>query len=218
MMWRGGLIFIVLFCAVSCDQTDLKCTYLDERFNFNNIYYDFKTCFVKGEFTVNSRSSVSLRTWASGYSSYSINYFHAYQKTIKFIPENLGEIFENLIFFSAEFSGLSEIRQNDLKQFPKLKIFYLHDNNIEHLESNLFMYNPNLTWIRLWHSKIKYIDPHAFNGLPNLNYLDLDNNLCIHSQATGKNAVQNLISTAVGKCKKQDVIKQAETKVMTCYG
>jgi len=122
------------------------------------------------------------------------------QGQIHYFPRGLNKILRNLKGITFTNTGLKEIHQSDLKDFPKLVNLFLHHNNLEILEENLFEFNPNMEWINLGSNKISHIDPNVFARLNKLSYLYLNSNTCISMDGFNPTAVQDVIKTAKAKC------------------
>jgi len=119
---------------------------------------------------------------------------------IHYCPRGLNKFFKNLKGVCIYSTGLKEIHQSDLKDFPKLEDIYLHNNNLEILEENLFEFNPNLEYIYLQSNKISHIDPKVLDKLSKLKYLHLESNSCINMVATNPTDLLNVIKTAQAQC------------------
>jgi hypothetical protein len=126
--------------------------------------------------------------------------FSSQSKTINFMPRGLNDVFPNLIGVSINDAGMKEIRQSDLKQFPRLRYLYLYKNAITIVERELFKFNPELEHIGLDDNKISQIHPTVFDHLNKLSELSLDLNVCINAYATGRSHVVNLLRSVKQEC------------------
>ncbi|KAG5670179.1 hypothetical protein PVAND_000459 [Polypedilum vanderplanki] len=106
-----------------------------------------------------------------------VQFFDARGILTRYFPRSLDKFFPNIIETYFE-DGMREIHKEDLKQFPKLRSFFMSNSNVEYLEKDLFIYNPNLVLVFFNLNNIKYVDPHVFDNLKHLTYLGFDRNFC----------------------------------------
>ncbi|KAG5682606.1 hypothetical protein PVAND_011949 [Polypedilum vanderplanki] len=125
--------------------------------------------------------------------------------SLNFFPLNINRVFPNLIAISITYSKLSQLTNEDLKPFPKLKFLNLYINEIEFLPENLFNNNPELEVISISHNKIQHIDKEAFSGLKLLRWLDLEDNICESlTKAETREEVLNLVQQIEdGECQSE---------------
>jgi hypothetical protein len=120
------------------------------------------------------------------------------------LPQNLKQVFPNLIEFWLEHSEIPILRSNlfgpqfkwiellDLQndsvqmieenafaQLTNLAEIRLSQNKLKSLSTKTFQYNLMLKWIYLDHNKIKIIDPQTFYNLNQLRIIDLKQNECV---------------------------------------
>jgi len=140
-------------------------------------------------------------THLTGYNNDNVEGFSVAQGQIHYFPSDLNKFFKNLKGISISSTGLKEIHQRDLKDFPKLMNLYLYSSDLEIIEENLFEFNPNLDLMSLNTNKITHIDPHVLDRLLKLKTLYIFQNTCIN-MATSNNqtALQNIIRTAQLQC------------------
>ncbi|KAG5684223.1 hypothetical protein PVAND_013461 [Polypedilum vanderplanki] len=117
---------------------------------------------------------------------------------VKFLPNNIGELFPNLISLSAKNNSITSLPQDILKNLNNLKILDLSNNDIKHLDSEMlndapvleeinlsgnkirelpeefFTYSPLIKNLNLKHNEISDISPIVFEKLPNLSELIID--------------------------------------------
>lgn len=70
-------------------------------------------------------------------------------KKIKFLPENVNEIFPNLVTFGAEACSLKIITKENFKMLTKLQALHLEGNGIEAIDNNTFEDLASLKWLFL---------------------------------------------------------------------
>lgn len=127
--------------------------------------------------------------------------FWAEDNQVHYFPKNLHKIFKNLELILISNSQLKEIKQKDLKNYPKLEFLCLDYNKIKVLENDLFNFNPNLLFISISYNNIQQIGPETFSHLKNLNFLWVISNSCIDMYAeNNKKNVKKIIMSANHKC------------------
>jgi len=137
----------------------------------------------------------------SGYNSYNVEGFSFTKGPIYYFPRGLNKFFTNLRGISIYNTGLKEVHQSELRDFPKLESLWLYTSNLEVIEENLFEFNPNLEFISLHTDKISHIDPNVFDKLTKLKYLYLVSNICIDMKAENNpTKLQNVITAAKAQC------------------
>jgi len=137
----------------------------------------------------------------TGYNNDNVEAFSVGLGQIHYFPRGLNKFFKNLKGIQIYNTGLKEIHQSDLKDFPKLTNIWLGLSDLEIIEENLFEFNPNLEFIYFGSNKISHIDPHVFDKLLKLNNLWLRFNTCINMYAEkNSTAIQNIIRTAQLQC------------------
>jgi len=135
-------------------------------------------------------------THLPGYNNDNVESFHiSYQDQVHYFPRGLNNFFKNLREIAIRTTGLKEVHQSDLKDFPKLLNLHLWNNKIEILEKNLFEFNPNLDYIFLESNKISHIDPNVFDKLLKLNDLWLRSNTCINMGTSNRSPNHHQNST-----------------------
>jgi len=144
-------------------------------------------------------------THLTGYNFENVEAIQVTQGQIHYFPRGLNKFFKNLKGILIASTGLKEIHQSDLKDYPKLMNLYLYSSNLEVIEENLFEFNPNLNYIYFDSNKISHIDPKVFVNLIKLNRLYLTSNTCINMYADNNpTQLQNVIRTAQIQCTKLD--------------
>lgn len=170
-------------------------------------------CNVKNEVNLLSQNESEVQnvtgTHQDGYNNDNVVGFSINNNgQIHFFPRGLTKFFKNLKGIQIARTGLKEIHQNDLKEFPELVNLHLWSSDLEIVEANLFKFNPKLDFVNLNDNKISHIDPLAFEGLAKMKSLSLWNNSCI-DMGTSKNltAVQSILKLAEVQCVNSDYSK-----------
>jgi len=185
----------------SSQSASFECQFKNRPWGtFGTIYY----CDVQNSVSITSLHTADdiSGTHLSGYNNDNVEAFNVERKgQIHHFPRGLNKIFKKLKGILITGSGLKEIHQSDLKDFPKLIFLSLSSNNLEILEENLFQFNLNLEVIYLDSNKISHIDPSVFEKLTKLKTLYLQSNSCINMYARNNpTAVQKIIRTAKAQC------------------
>ena len=192
------LFFSLLFALFGSSQS----AYFQCRYFSTKVYW----CDVQNYVNITSLDSATVDsisgTHKAGYNNDNVEAFSANQiGQIYYFPRGLNKFFKNLKKISIINTGLKEIHQSDLKDFPKLKHLYLYYNNLTKIEENLFNYNPNLELISLSFNKISNINPNVFDKLKKLKNLYFNSNPCINMYAwNSPTAVKDIITTAQVNC------------------
>lgn len=120
-------------------------------------------------------------------------------KTLKYFPQGMEKIFNNLKVIDFYRVEMVEVHQSDLKPFPDLVVLYLGHNEIKTLESGLFDHNPKLQVIAFPFNGVKEIAYNIFDNLNHLSKIWLKGNECIdtdynsrHEMSTAKEVVKEL--------------------------
>lgn len=97
-------------------------------------------------------------------------------KSVKFIPENIGEKFPNVFTFHVVRTGLTSIGAKDFKNLQILKEIELNDNEIERVNRHTFKYLLQLEHINLASNKIRHLSADVFSDQSQLKQLLLQQN------------------------------------------
>lgn len=131
--------------------------------------------------------------------------------TCHYAPIGLEKYFKNLEGFAITGSGLKELKQADLKNYPNLISVEFNSNNLEVLEAGLFDYNPKLIGAYFHVNKISKIDSRVFDNFVNkMNKLTLSNNVC---QLNGGSANELIATIQSGYCNSAATQSTTEEKL-----
>ena len=97
-------------------------------------------------------------------------------KAVKFLPENLGKKFKNLVELSAQNSSLITLSRKNFEGLENLKSLNLGNNNIKFIEPDTFDDLKNLEELDISSNQMEYIDENLFMKLKNLKALRLGGN------------------------------------------
>ena len=140
-------------------------------------------CTVKNRLNILNKSYVDITsangTHLKNKSNNDVTAYYSAGKIIEYFPKKLNQVFVNLKLIDISYDYLKEVRQADLKEYPKLVYLMLSNNPIEIIEEGLFDYNPDLIFIGLSYCNIVHIDPKVFDGLVKLDHLWLRGNPCV---------------------------------------
>lgn len=102
--------------------------------------------------------------------------FFVYDKTVNFLPSNLGESFPFLESVKVQRSKLKEITSKDFKIAKKLKVLNFWNNDLQRIERNTFDDLLLLEEIDLSENNLNELHTKLFRKLLNLKTLNLDSN------------------------------------------
>jgi len=190
----------------STQSASFQCEYKTDAWGtLGTIYY----CSIQNAVNITSLDATQVDSISgshqAGYNNDNVEAIQVTQGQIHYFPRGLNKLFKNLKGISFHKTGLKEVHQSDLKDFPKMMNLYLYSSDLEVIEENLFEFNPNLEYIYLIRNKITHIDPTVFNNLTKLKTLFLNSNTCINKAASNNpTEVQNIIKTAKAQCISSD--------------
>jgi len=192
----------------SIQSASFECRYVHGQFSVQYMSPIYE-CEVQNFVSITSPDEAQIDnitgTHKAGYNNDNVEHIYVGQGEVHYFPRGLNNFFKNFNGIYIYTTGLKEIHQNDLKDFPKLTGLILFSNNLEILEENLFEFNPKLELIDLSSNQISHIDPNVFDKLTNLNTLYLGGNTCINMEAVrDPTEVQNIINTAKYQCTNSD--------------
>jgi len=186
----------------STQSASLQCKYTSGLWGtLGTVYY----CMVQNSISITSLDVATVDsisgTHLVGYNNDNVEGFSIIQGQVHYFPRGLNNFFKNLKGIEIANTGLKEIYQSNLKDFPKLTNLWLYSNDLEILEENLFQFNPNFEKMVLNSNKISQIAPTVFDKLTKLSSLYLESNICINMKAENSlTEVQNVIKTAKAQC------------------
>jgi Leucine rich repeat/BspA type Leucine rich repeat region (6 copies) len=97
-------------------------------------------------------------------------------KKVKFLPENVGEKFPNLLTFDAWGSAVQSVESRVFKNMSKLFMLNLDFNQIELIKPGSFDGLRRLEFLSLSFNRIEQLDANLFSSLSNLKNLWLNDN------------------------------------------
>ena len=100
----------------------------------------------------------------------------AFNKMVKYLPENTAQVFPNLEEFSAQNSSLVLLSRKNFAGLDSLKSLNLANNNIKFIETDTFDDLENLEELDLSSNNMEYIDENLFSKLKSLKTLRLGGN------------------------------------------
>lgn len=111
---------------------------------------------------------------------------------LEFLPSGIEKFFPNIEKIRISHSGLTNLTQNNLKNFSNLRILILNNNKLEHLDSDVFEFNNKIEEIDLSENQLKDLRVESLKVLKNLKKLDLSNNACINQTAENQLELKRL--------------------------
>jgi hypothetical protein len=93
------------------------------------------------------------------------------------LPQNLKQVFPNLVGFWLELSEIPILRNNLFgPQFKWILYLYLDRNGIQMIEENAFAHLTNLFAIRLGHNKLKSLNTNLFKNNLKIEWIFISHN------------------------------------------
>lgn len=111
---------------------------------------------------------------------------------LEFIPSGIEKFFPNIEEIIISQSGLTNLTQDNLKNFSNLRSLILNNNKLEHLDSDVFEFNDKIEEIDLGENRIKVLRVESLKVLKNLKKIDLSNNQCINQTAENQLELKRL--------------------------
>jgi ABC-type transporter Mla MlaB component len=98
------------------------------------------------------------------------------QKSVSFVPNDIGVNFPYLMYFSVVNCSLMSLSDNIFRTLPKLKTLRLSNNRISKIDSGTLDNLANVIEIFMDHNEIKLLDENIFKNLSELKNISLSNN------------------------------------------
>lgn len=119
---------------------------------------------------------------------------------IDYIPEGIGQFFENIDYIYFRHTPIKSLTKEDLKPFPKLKIFGVAGGQLTTLRGDVLEYLPDLVHMSASNNSITNIGPGLFQHLPELHTIHLQDNLCIDRQTRNITVAAEIIKELAFRC------------------
>jgi len=193
----------------SSQSTSFQCGFSISSFYWGTLGKVY-VCFVQDGVNITTPDAAQVDSISgehqAGYNNDNVVAISVYNKAlVHYFPRGLTNFFKNLKGIEIQSTGLKEVHQSDLKDYPNLNNLWLWNSNLEIIEENLFEFNPNLEAIYLSSNNISHIDSNVFDKLTKLKSLYLASNTCINMVASNNpTEVQNVIKTAQTQCTNSD--------------
>lgn len=165
LLYRLSLV-LMFFGSMSQATDQLNCTLKLRRWN----YFDTQmTCFVQPPTEIHDAEQLSKPdTIVKGF-------IVEAKHQMKFLPENVGETFPELIVFRAEGSFKLVGKRNFVKM-PNLKLLVLQNSEIVSIPNNTFDDLRKLKYLRLTSNRLVDVSEDLFGPLTNLKRLEIHDN------------------------------------------
>lgn len=181
-------------CLLITEVASLQITCNPIRTDVWQDKFEVNSCNIASELLITeSGTTVQDCSSITDHNKSTVNGISILNKTVNFLPFGFSKCFSNLTVLTVESSKLMEIRQENLKEFPELKLLSLPGNLIEVIEKNLLGFNLKLIYVNLRDNLIKIIDTNALTMLKDLEFLNLLNNTCINAFLTNLNYSTSII-------------------------
>lgn len=149
-------------------QNVLKCDYETVRWDVN-INRDLRTCYVGNLVRGSPGNSIDpdQRSTVEAMEIQNLG-------NVKFLPNNIGEKFPNLLAFKVHNCPVKNI--NNLEEMSKLVYLGLDRTDIKSLPRGSLDGLPKLEWFRIFGNEIDHIDANVFNSTRSLKVIYMRNN------------------------------------------
>lgn len=209
-----GLIFV---CAVFITLSTSKFAFsLNVECGFENAYYwnvfggrPYGCIIANIQGTKNLKENITITNYNESASYDAVKVIEIRSGFSNYVPTGFDKYFDNVEGFSMYKTEVVELSSDELKQFPKLREFWIYFNLLEYLPANLFEHNPALEFIGFEHNKIKVIEPEIFDYIPKLFGFQLRGNKCIDRYVSEKRLIKLFKREITKKC---SVIKPPSKK------
>ena len=119
-------------------------------------------------------------------------------KEVKFLIENIAEMFPKLIVYRVEKCRVRLINQKHFENMRDLEILSLQTNEIDTIARDAFKYLIKLQGLKLSGNKIEVVDPGWFEALSSLQELSIGHNQIKNLDNITFNKLSNLNDLALG--------------------
>ena len=163
-------IYVVKMKEESSESKKLHCTVTHFGYSNGNgeIARKLKFCIIDYQ-GVDPEGFTSAKTAYKEIEGLNLNH----ERSVKFIPENIAELFPELIVYDARCCSIHTLMEKDFKGLTKLEAIFLMDNEIELIDRDSFKDLTNLRKLDLAINKLKFIEPKLFQSLSKCNHLTL---------------------------------------------
>lgn len=229
------LIVLMVVCGgfkLICGE-ELKCDFTNVKHSdVGNLYTCFVTSLINLNKTMTIKSSTGIHERNKNNNDVKGIYIH--DTNTKFIPENLGSVF-NLTSFAMAKTQLIEIKSTNFQQMQDLELLSLYGNNltviptdvfstlmklriiglgsnqIEEIPQRLFDNNFNLEVILLWDNKIIIVASGIFDNLKKLSVVYFERNVCINKRYNGTREIIQLKNDLSTNCMNPNEVQATTT-------
>jgi Leucine-rich repeat (LRR) protein len=183
-------VFIVFLNSIAA--LDLVC---DHQINTWTNLGSIDECIVRRVSVPSTDVSIDSATFRwSSVDKDDIESFYIYKSPeCKFIPKGIETQFKNIKVLVVAYTGLTVLRQEDLKPLTKLQNLYVDNNHLEVLDGDLFAFNPNIDYLNFSNNQIKTIIAETFLSLKTIKWIDFSKNICIDRKAETNNEIIGLL-------------------------
>lgn len=178
------LVLAIVF-ALQCVSANitLDCDYANNGWGFSEFLYQYQ-CKPKVIQNGESRNVEGVsQNHQTGYSDQNVTALKFDDQQIEFIPRNINLFFANLEYLTFYHCPIKSFTKDDLKPFPKLKIFEVFGGKLTTLNGDVFKYSPKLRRIDFGYNQITKVGRGIFRHSPELSDADFRENVCIHDWA-----------------------------------
>jgi hypothetical protein len=121
-------------------------------------------------------------------------------QNLRKLPENLHQIFPNLVRIRVAHSNLQSLTAKDLLHFKDLRVLDVWNNKLHSLPADLFNSTPKIQRVSFEKNPIQRVGGGIFDGLVNLQFVDLRDTHCIDFRAKSEQKIKELKQKLLTRC------------------
>lgn len=155
---------------------------------------------------------------AEGKFNEDVRFLRIYLQDLPVLPKDIEKFFPFLEGLMISTSNLLEIKADDLRPFPQLKILFLNYNLLKSLDGDLFSHSPNLVSVEFRYNEIEHIGSgflKKLHELKNLQEINFSGNLCIDIYASTPAEISELLGGIQELCPPLDDTTPTEPTTTT---
>lgn len=198
-------LFIILSFVLNTSKgVEIECNY--RRTGWNSVVGSVDSCWISNLNVTTPTEEVSCVTRSKNennpqISNSGVEGIIIDTGTCFYLPNSFDKHFDNIIALLIQIRDLKEIKNSDLKQFPKLKLLAIKDSgNLETLDSDLFFFNENIEALHIERTSLKHVGSYIFEPLINSVEFVFERNTCIDGRAKTKEKIAELKKNIIQKC------------------
>jgi hypothetical protein len=121
---------------------------------------------------------------------------------VSFIPKGMEIIFPNFMALHFERCNIAKLNGDELRNYRNLEWFGITFNPLENLPQNFFANNPKLRILWMHDNQIKHVGVNLLSSLQQLQWAQFHSNICVHKTAGDHSQVPALTESLNANCSK----------------